>query len=46
MIFTGAAAQPDAFPSKTMRIVVGFSAGGGNDPIARIVAQELLTSFE
>jgi tripartite-type tricarboxylate transporter receptor subunit TctC len=44
-IFTGAKAQADAFPSKTMRIVVGFAAGGGNDLIARIIAQELQTSL-
>ena len=43
--FTGAKAQADAFPSKTMRIVVGFAAGGGNDLIARIIAQELQTSL-
>ncbi len=43
--FAGAKAQSDAFPSKTLRIVVGFAAGGGNDLIARIVAQELQTSL-
>jgi tripartite-type tricarboxylate transporter receptor subunit TctC len=37
-------AQQDAarnFPSRPLRIVVGYSVGGGNDIIARIVAQKL-----
>ena len=29
------------YPSKTIKIVVGFAAGGGNDIIARIIAQKL-----
>src|SRR5580700_8496296 len=40
----GARAQTDpatAYPSKTIKIVVGFAAGGGNDIIARIVGQKL-----
>jgi tripartite-type tricarboxylate transporter receptor subunit TctC len=38
-----ARAQEDArtFPSKPLRIVVGFSAGGGNDILARILGQKL-----
>jgi len=31
----------DAFPSKPIRIVVGYSAGGGNDIIVRVMAPEL-----
>jgi tripartite-type tricarboxylate transporter receptor subunit TctC len=31
----------DAYPTKTVRVIVGFAAGGGNDIFARIVAQEL-----
>ncbi len=37
-------AQVDAargFPSKPIRIIVGYSVGGGNDIIARIVAQKM-----
>jgi tripartite-type tricarboxylate transporter receptor subunit TctC len=44
----GAAAWPVAargqqidYPSRTVRIVIGFGAGGGTDVMARIVAQKL-----
>jgi len=33
------------FPSKPIHIVVGFSAGGGNDIVARIVGQKLSESL-
>jgi tripartite-type tricarboxylate transporter receptor subunit TctC len=36
-----AALPQDAFPSKPVRIVVGYSAGGGNDLIVRILAPRL-----
>src|SRR5262249_11606127 len=29
------------YPNKTIKIVVGFAAGGGNDIIARIIGQKL-----
>src|SRR5713226_10330403 len=29
------------YPNRTIKIVVGFAAGGGNDIIARIVGQKL-----
>jgi tripartite-type tricarboxylate transporter receptor subunit TctC len=36
-----ALAQQNDFPSRTVRIVIGFGAGGGTDTVARIVAQKL-----
>jgi len=41
---TTAWAQP-AYPSKTVRILVGFGAGGGIDIVARIFAQRLTESM-
>jgi tripartite-type tricarboxylate transporter receptor subunit TctC len=34
-------AQTTAFPSRPIRVLVGFAAGGGNDVIARLVAQKM-----
>ena len=36
-------AQEDAasYPSKPIRIIIGFGAGGGNDLVARIVGPKL-----
>ena len=36
-----ARAQQQTWPSKPIRLVVGYSPGGGNDLIARIVAAKL-----
>ena len=38
---TQAQTAAPAFPVKPVRIIVGYSAGGGNDVIMRIVAQKL-----
>jgi tripartite-type tricarboxylate transporter receptor subunit TctC len=34
-----------AFPNKPIHIIVGFAAGGGNDVIARIVAQKMTEHY-
>jgi tripartite-type tricarboxylate transporter receptor subunit TctC len=39
------AALAQNFPNKPVRLVVGFSAGGPTDVIARIIAQDITTSF-
>lgn len=36
--------RSQSFPSKQLRLIVGFSAGGGGDIVARILAQELTRS--
>jgi tripartite-type tricarboxylate transporter receptor subunit TctC len=36
-----ARAQQNNYPSRTVRIVIGFGAGGGTDTVARIFAQKL-----
>ncbi|WPG41322.1 tripartite tricarboxylate transporter substrate binding protein [Variovorax sp. EBFNA2] len=38
---TAAAQGVDAFPSKPVKILVGFSPGGSNDVVARLIAPEL-----
>jgi tripartite-type tricarboxylate transporter receptor subunit TctC len=35
------AVRAQSFPSKQLRLLVGFAAGGGGDIVARILAQEL-----
>lgn len=40
-LLLGGPAFAQAYPSKPIRIVVGYSAGGGNDLIGRIVAAKL-----
>ncbi|HYD04417.1 MAG TPA: tripartite tricarboxylate transporter substrate-binding protein, partial [Reyranella sp.] len=37
----GGARAQSTFPNKPIRLVIGYSAGGGNDLIARIVAAKL-----
>jgi tripartite-type tricarboxylate transporter receptor subunit TctC len=36
----------DAYPGKQITIVVGYAAGGGNDVIARIVAEKMAADFK
>ena len=40
-VSTLATAQAQTYPSKPVRIIVGFAAGGPSDIVARIVAQQL-----
>ena len=35
------AVAQDSFPSKPIRVIVGYTAGGGNDIIARVVAGKM-----
>jgi tripartite-type tricarboxylate transporter receptor subunit TctC len=44
---TSASAQedPSKYPTRAIHIIVGFTPGGGNDIIARIVGQKLSESF-
>lgn len=37
-------AQAQSFPSKQLRVLVGFAAGGGGDIVARVLAAELTRS--
>lgn len=40
-VAAGAAAAQDAYPSRPIRLVVGFPPGGGGDGVARILADHL-----
>ena len=44
LALTGVAAQ-NTFPSKPVRLIVGYTAGGAVDLIARIVALQLQASL-
>lgn len=40
-----ASISAQSYPSKTVKIIVGFALGGGNDIIARFIAQRLSSSM-
>ncbi|MGE3159562.1 MAG: Bug family tripartite tricarboxylate transporter substrate binding protein [Xanthobacteraceae bacterium] len=40
-----ASGQTSDYPTRTVRIVIGFGAGGGTDTVARVVAQKLQESL-
>src|SRR5262245_55258318 len=40
-VLAPAVSRAQSFPSKQLRLLVGFAAGGGGDIVARILAQEL-----
>ena len=39
------ASEPLTYPTKTIRMLVGFAAGGGTDATARLFAQKLSDAF-
>ena len=42
LLLAGLAAQPqEPYPSRPIRVVVGYSAGGGNDLVVRVIAPKL-----
>jgi tripartite-type tricarboxylate transporter receptor subunit TctC len=41
ILLAASAAAQDAYPAKPIRIVVGYSAGGGNDIIVRVMQPEM-----
>ena len=41
----GASARAQTFPAKPVRLVVGFSVGGGTDTIARVIAKKLADTW-
>jgi tripartite-type tricarboxylate transporter receptor subunit TctC len=45
LVFFGAAAWAQEFPSRQITIIVPFPAGGGNDTFARLIGQKLSTAF-
>lgn len=45
LLVTGGATQAQQYPTKPIRFIVGFAAGGGNDMIARTLGRKLTDSM-
>lgn len=45
LAFAGGTAQAQAYPTKPIRMLIGFSAGGPTDVIGRVVAQDMATTL-
>ena len=45
LAISGLAQAVDAYPTKPIRLLVGFAAGGPTDVIARVLAKEMTTSL-
>lgn len=45
VVWAGSAAAADAYPSKSIRFLVGYAPGGGTDTMARTVASKLTDSL-
>lgn len=45
-IAAGAAAAQDAYPSRPIRLIVGFPPGGGDDGVARVMADHLARTLK
>src|SRR5690606_26171768 len=41
VLATGVAASADNYPSKPIKVIVGYPAGGANDLVARAIGQEM-----
>ena len=41
LLFTAPTLAQDAYPSRPIKIIVPFSAGGGNDIVARLIGEEI-----
>lgn len=46
LALAGAAAKADEWPSRPVRIIVPFAAGGSGDTLARVVSQHLSTALK